>query len=101
VAYPIELTEEVLVEDDYDEPDQYRIILLNDDFTTMQFVVFILETVFHKDPVTAEIIMLDVHRKGKGIVGVYTWDIANTKKEQVHTLAEQNGFPLKCIMEKV
>ena len=81
------------------EPDEYRVILLNDDYTTQEFVVEILVIVFHKNREDAEIIMMDVHNKGKGIVGVYPWDIAVTKTEQVHLLANKNGFPLRCIVE--
>jgi ATP-dependent Clp protease adaptor protein ClpS len=83
------------------EPDEYRVILLNDDFTTMEFVVSVLMTIFHKNLPEATKIMIDVHRKGKGIVGEYSYDIAATKISQVHLLAKQMGFPLKCIMEKV
>jgi ATP-dependent Clp protease adaptor protein ClpS len=82
------------------EPDEYRVILLNDDYTTMEFVVTVLMAVFHKPLLDAQKIMLDVHRKGRGTVGVYTYDIAVTKINQVHELARQNGFPLKCTMEK-
>jgi len=81
-------------------PEEFRVILLNDDFTTMEFVVSVLMTVFHKPVPEATRIMLDVHKKGRGIVGVYTYDIAATKISQVHALARQNGFPLKCTMEK-
>ena len=86
--------------EDVKQPEEYRVILLNDDFTTMEFVVSVLMTVFHKAVPEATRIMLDVHKKGRGIVGVYTYDIAATKVNQVHTLARQNGFPLKCTMEK-
>jgi ATP-dependent Clp protease adaptor protein ClpS len=82
------------------EPDEFRVILLNDDYTTMEFVVTVLMAVFHKSLMDAQKIMLDVHRKGRGIVGVYSYDIAVTKINQVHEVAKQNGFPLKCIMEK-
>ena len=83
------------------EPEQYRVILLNDHYTTMDFVVDILITIFHKSIEEAFKIMMDVHQKGKGIVGVYTWDIATTKTEQVHTAAEANEFPLKCVVEPI
>ena len=76
-------------------------ILLNDHYTTMEFVVEILMAIFHKSIEEASRIMLDVHKKGKGLVGVFTWDIALTKTEQVHTAAKENNFPLKCIVEKV
>ncbi|MDA8409155.1 MAG: ATP-dependent Clp protease adapter ClpS [Treponema sp.] len=86
--------------EDVKPPEEFRVILLNDDFTTMEFVVSVLMTVFHKPVPEATRIMLDVHKKGRGIVGIYIYDIAVTKVNQVHTLARQNGFPLKCTMEK-
>jgi ATP-dependent Clp protease adaptor protein ClpS len=82
------------------EPDKYRVVLLNDNYTTMDFVVEVLMSIFHKKEADAERIMLDVHRKGRGIVGVYTLDIAQTKVSQVHVLAQDREFPLKCIVEK-
>lgn len=89
------------VEDSAREPDEYRILLLNDDYTTMEFVVTVLMTVFHKSLPEAGRIMLDVHRKGHGAVGVYSYDIASAKVAQVHQLARQRGFPLRCAMEKI
>lgn len=83
-----------------DLPKLYRVILLNDHYTTMEFVVEILQIVFHKPLQEATAIMLDVHRKGRGTVGVYTRDIAETKTSQVHQLARQNNFPLRCIYEE-
>lgn len=74
---------------------------MNDDYTTMEFVVEVLMIVFHKSFGDANRIMLDVHEKGRGVVGVYTWDIAVTKAEQVHAVAEVNEFPLRCILEPV
>jgi len=82
------------------EPDEYRVILLNDDYTTMDFVVMVLVDIFSKNLEDANKIMMDVHKKGKGIVGQYPWDIAVTKAEQVHALARENEFPLKCIVEQ-
>jgi len=81
------------------EPDQFKVILLNDHYTTMEFVIEVLMSIFHKSIEEASRIMLDVHKKGKGMVGVYTWDIAVTKSEQVHAAAKANEFPLKCIVE--
>jgi ATP-dependent Clp protease adaptor protein ClpS len=81
------------------EPDIYRVVLLNDDYTTMEFVVEILELVFHKLPGEAEAIMLSVHKKGRGVAGLYTEDIARTKAAQVHALAAQKQFPLVCLVE--
>ncbi|MDR3335383.1 MAG: ATP-dependent Clp protease adapter ClpS [Treponema sp.] len=83
------------------EPEEFRVILLNDHFTTMDFVVDVLILIFHKNEEDANRIMLDVHRKGRGIVGQYPWDIAKTKVEQVHNLARQHEFPLRCIIEQI
>jgi ATP-dependent Clp protease adaptor protein ClpS len=83
------------------EPEEYRVILLNDNYTTMEFVVSVIVTVFHRSIPEATRIMLDVHRKGRGVVGTYSYDIAATKIGQVHQLAKQNEYPLKCIMERV
>jgi ATP-dependent Clp protease adaptor protein ClpS len=93
---------EVLVREDEEiqEPEEFRVILLNDDYTTMEFVVAVIMTVFHKGLAEATRIMLDVHKKGRGVVGVYPFDIAATKVDQVHRLAQDNGYPLKCTMEK-
>ena len=81
------------------DPEEYRVVLLNDDYTTMDFVVEVLMVIFHKNPAEAEKIMLDVHKKGKGLVGIYPWDIAVTKAEQVHMAARENQYPLRCIVE--
>jgi ATP-dependent Clp protease adaptor protein ClpS len=82
------------------EPEEFRVILLNDHYTTMDFVVGILIQVFHKNEEDANRIMLDVHRKGKGMVGLYPYDIAQTKVNQVHAIAREHEFPLRCIVEK-
>ena len=82
------------------EPSLYRVILLNDDYTTMEFVVHVLETVFHKLPSEATRIMLNVHKKGAGICGLYTREIAETKILAVHEMAVRNKFPLRCTMEQ-
>jgi ATP-dependent Clp protease adaptor protein ClpS len=82
------------------EPEEFRVILLNDHYTTMDFVVEILMQIFHKDAGDANRIMMDVHRKGRGIVGLYPWDIAQTKVNQVHSIAREHEFPLRCIVEK-
>ena len=73
---------------------------LADFYTTMDFVVYVLETIFHKSPVEATQIMMHVHKKGVGLAGIYTREIAETKISAVHGLAQENEFPLKCIMEK-
>ena len=97
-----EIKEEVdsQVKDDVREPPMYKVLLHNDDYTTMEFVVEILMLIFNKTPEEAVQIMLDVHRKGIGICGVYTFEVSETKVNTVHSLARQNGFPLKCSMEK-
>jgi ATP-dependent Clp protease adaptor protein ClpS len=81
-------------------PSLYKVLLLNDDYTTMDFVVQILEAVFHKSPAEATRIMLHVHKKGSGLAGVYTREIAETKIHTVHTLARKHCFPLRCVMER-
>lgn len=83
-----------------DLPKMYRVILLNDHYTTMEFVVEVLIKVFYKPLQEATQIMLDVHKKGKGTVGVYTRDIAETKVSQVHILAKKREYPLRCIYEE-
>ncbi|MDR2517877.1 MAG: ATP-dependent Clp protease adapter ClpS [Spirochaetaceae bacterium] len=83
------------------EPEEYRVILLNDHFTTMEFVVEVLMLIFHKDRSKAEQIMFEVHRIGRGVAGQYPRDIAQTKVKQVHDLARQYEFPLKCIIEPI
>jgi ATP-dependent Clp protease adaptor protein ClpS len=87
------------IDEELKEPDMYSVVLHNDDYTTKEFVVEILKAVFHKPAIEATKIMLDVHKKGKGVVGVYTWDIAQTKAAQVHQLARDREFPLKCTVE--
>lgn len=81
-------------------PPLYRVILLNDDYTPMEFVVQVLQKVFGLDRNTATRIMLEVHTKGKGICGVYTYEIAETKVAQVTALAQQHQHPLLCTMEE-
>ena len=83
-----------------DEPPMYKVMLLNDDYTTMEFVVEVLVHVFKKSPEEATRIMLNVHRRGVGVCGIYSFEIAETKVNMVETLARENGFPLKCIMER-
>ena len=83
-----------------EEPPMYRVMLLNDDYTTMEFVVEVLVYVFQKSPEEATRIMLSVHHSGVGVCGIYPYEIAETKVNTVETLAHENGFPLKCIMER-
>ena len=80
-------------------PRLYRVILLNDDFTTMEFVVWILQTIFHHGESTASAVMLAIHQKGAGIAGIYTYEVAETKVAQVLEYAQEAEFPLQCTME--
>ncbi|EFW37136.1 ATP-dependent Clp protease adaptor protein ClpS [Treponema phagedenis F0421] len=96
----IKIESTVLIKEKIKEPGFYRVLLLNDDITTMDFVISILIEVFHKNYKEAEIIMLTIHTQGSGLVGTYTYDIAATRCKKVEMLAQENGFPLKCIMEK-
>jgi len=81
-------------------PRLYRVILHNDHYTTMEFVIDILVKIFHKPAREANRIMLDVHRCGSGVCGVYSYDVARTKISQVLTLAREQEFPLKCTLEE-
>jgi len=81
-------------------PAMYRVILLNDDYTPMEFVVQILETIFSMDRTSATRVMLEVHTKGRGIAGVYTYEIAETRVAQVNGYARQHQHPLLCTMEE-
>ena len=82
------------------EPTLYKVVLLNDDYTTMELVIHVLESVFQKSPAEAYQIMMHVHVNGRGIAGVYPWDIAETKAEQVITMARDAGYPLKAVTEE-
>ena len=81
-------------------PKQYAVILLNDDYTTMDFVVHVLESVFQKSPAESYRIMMNVHVQGRGVAGIYPWEVAETKVETVTNLARDAGFPLKAIAEE-
>ena len=81
-------------------PPLYRVVMLNDDYTPMDFVVFVLMRFFAKDERAAMAIMLRVHREGKSLVGTYARSIAETKVAQVNAFSQENGHPLKCIYEK-
>jgi ATP-dependent Clp protease adaptor protein ClpS len=80
-------------------PQLYQVVMLNDDYTPMEFVVMVLQQYFQRDPDTATLIMLKIHHEGRGICGVYTKDVAATKVELVLTAARREGHPLQCIME--
>jgi ATP-dependent Clp protease adaptor protein ClpS len=82
------------------EPKLYNVILLNDDYTTMEFVIHLLETLFQKSPAEAYRIMMHVHRSGRGLAGVYTWEVAETKADKVASLASEAGYPLRATIEE-
>lgn len=82
-------------------PSMYQVLLLNDDYTPMEFVVFIIQEQFNKDVDTAMQIMMKVHVEGRAVCGVYTKDVALTKVDMVLTHAKQAGHPLQCVMEKI
>ena len=82
------------------QPPLYLVLLLNDDFTPMDFVVYVLQHIFRMDHDRAMLIMLEVHTEGRGICGVYTKDIAASKVEQVVNLAREHQHPLACVMEE-
>lgn len=83
-----------------ERPPLYKVFLHNDDFTTMEFVVFILLTVFNHDESEAIRLMLNVHRQGLGLAGIYTYEVAQMKVGRVTSLAQANEFPLLCTMEE-
>lgn len=85
---------------DIAEPPMYKVLLHNDDYTSMEFVVSILMEVFQKTIMEATRVMLNVHEQGIGVAGVYTREICETKIDKVHSLARQKEFPLRCSMEK-
>jgi len=82
------------------KPPLYRVVLINDDYTPMEFVVEVLESIFGMERSNATRVMLEVHTKGKGICGVYSYEIAETKVAQVTTTAQQQQHPLLCTMEE-
>ena len=82
------------------KPTLFKVLLHNDDYTTMHFVVEILESVFHKSPAEAYRIMMHVHVNGRGIAGIYPWEVAETKADTVITTAREAGFPLKAVTEE-
>jgi len=81
-------------------PPLFKVVLMNDDYTPMDFVVFILKDIFRKNHEEAVSIMMEIHQKGEGVSGIYTRDVAETKAELVITLARRNEYPLQCRVEK-
>jgi len=98
----VEFDHEVVTETEkkLKKPPLYKVLLHNDDYTTKEFVVQVLQYVFHKEPTEAVQIMLHVHRKGIGVAGVFPYEVAETKVSLVESLARQNEYPLKCTMEE-
>ncbi len=88
------------LEEDLEEPRMFKVLLHNDDYTTMEFVVLVLQSVFHKSFAEATQIMLNVHRSGIGVCGIYTGEVAETKVAMVHHMARESGYPLQCSMEE-
>ena len=82
------------------DPALFKVVLLNDDYTTMEFVVHVLEAVFLKSPAEAHRIMLQVHQKGQGVAGIYPWEVAETKADKVCTMASAAGYPLRATLEE-
>ena len=83
------------------KPKLYKVLLHNDDYTTMEFVVYVLQGVFHHTEAEATQIMLHIHKRGLGVAGVYTREVAESRITQVESLARSNEFPLRCSMEEV
>ncbi len=82
------------------EPDKFDVYMLNDDFTTMDFVVEVLRTVFYRNAADAEQIMLEIHNNGKALVGTYSYDIARSKVNMAEQMAREEGFPLRLRIER-
>lgn len=84
-----------------DRPPHYKVLMHNDDYTTMEFVVEVLQSVFLKDAAAANHIMLQIHLRGIGVCGIYPFEIAETKVHKVYQLARATGYPLRCSLEPV
>jgi len=94
------IEEEIALSLDLVEPQMYKVLLHNDDYTTMDFVVEILVTIFHKTIAESEQIMFAIHKNGKSVCGIYSYEIAQTKVHQVKQLAKKSGFPLLATLEE-
>ncbi len=92
---------DIALEEQLQEPRQFKVLLHNDDYTTMDFVVEVLMSIFAKSEAEALAIMLNVHEKGTGVCGIYTAEVAETKVHLVHQKARKKSFPLRCSMEEV
>ncbi len=96
----VSIEKEINTASKWQRPKMYQVVLHNDDITTTDFVVSVLMKVFHKDSFEATSIMLEVHNNEKGVAGVYTYDIAATKKMQADQMSNERGFPLKLTLEE-
>lgn len=96
-----DLQNDIQVKTKVTPPKRYAVVLLNDDYTTMDWVVYILMDIFNHDQKTATQITLDIHHNGRGIAGIYPHEIAETKKDQVMGLSKLNGHPLLCLVEPI
>lgn len=92
---------ETFADDEILEPRRFKVLLHNDDYTTMDFVIYVLKSVFNKTEGEAVQIMMNVHKNGIGVCGIYTSEVAETKIILVQNLARKEGYPLKCTMEEV
>jgi len=92
--------EEVITQERVKRPNMYKVLLHNDDYSTMEFVIHVLERYFFKTPEEAQEIMLTVHNEGQGVCGIYTFEVAESKVAQITRLARENGHPLKCSFEE-
>ena len=95
-----EIENEYEEELELEEPKLYKVLLLNDDYTSMDFVIMVLMEIFHKDAKSANAVMYKIHEEGSGLCGVYDYEIAETKITQVHTLAKEHEFPLRATLEE-
>ena len=85
----------------FKEPEEFKLILLNDHYTSMEFVEELLIKIFYMGLDEAKQLTYSIHNSGKGVVGIFPWDIANTKAEQVSSMARENNYPLSCVLELV
>jgi ATP-dependent Clp protease adaptor protein ClpS len=81
------------------KPNLFKVYMHNDDYTTMDFVIEVLKSIFHKQSADATVLMLQIHRQGQALCGLYPFEIAETKVSKVHKLAREAGFPLRCTLE--
>ncbi len=98
--YDFETDSDIMFDNETKEPSLYRVIILNDDYTPMDFVIYVLQNIFGHDEGQAYQVMLDIHKKGAGLGGIYTYEIAETKSMQMNQFAKENKHPLKSFVEE-